>query len=143
MSALPEGMGGGGVLGGSRADSCSPRGWACAAGLVSLLIFKVFPVMKVQSEHCREFAKEREKGTKQPISHCPNVLLCMCAQSCPTLCLEKTPWTVAHQAPLSMGFFRQEDWSGLPFPPPEILPIQGSYPSLLRGQADSLYHCAT
>ena len=27
-----------------------------------------------------------------------------------------TPWTVAHQAPLSMGFSRQEDWSGLPFP---------------------------
>ena len=29
-----------------------------------------------------------------------------------------TPWTVACQAPLSMGFFRQEYWSGLPFPPP-------------------------
>ena len=28
------------------------------------------------------------------------------------------PWTVACQAPLSMGFFRQEYWSGLPFPPP-------------------------
>ena len=27
-----------------------------------------------------------------------------------------TPWTVAHQASLSMGFFRQEHWSGLPFP---------------------------
>ena len=31
-----------------------------------------------------------------------------------------TPWTVAHQAPLSMGFSRQEYWSGLPFPPPQI-----------------------
>ena len=29
-----------------------------------------------------------------------------------------TPWTVAHQAPLSVGFSRQEYWSGLPFPPP-------------------------
>ena len=29
-----------------------------------------------------------------------------------------TPWTVTHQAPLSMGFFRQESWSGLPFPSP-------------------------
>ena len=29
-----------------------------------------------------------------------------------------TPWTAAHQAPLSMGFSRQEHWSGLPFPPP-------------------------
>ena len=33
-----------------------------------------------------------------------------------------TPWTVAHQAPLSMGFFREEYWSGLPFPPPGDLP---------------------
>ena len=33
-----------------------------------------------------------------------------------------TPWTVAHQAPLSMGFPRQEGWSGLPFPPPGDLP---------------------
>ena len=33
-----------------------------------------------------------------------------------------TPWTVAHQAPLSMGFSRQEHWSGLPCPPPGDLP---------------------
>ena len=33
-----------------------------------------------------------------------------------------TPWTVAHQAPLSMGFFRQEYWSRWPFPPPGDLP---------------------
>ena len=31
------------------------------------------------------------------------------------------PWTVAHQAPLSMGFFRQEYWSGFPFPSPTKL----------------------
>ena len=40
-------------------------------------------------------------------------------QSCPTLC---DPWTVAHQVPPSMGFSRQEYWSGLPFPSPEDLP---------------------
>ena len=33
-----------------------------------------------------------------------------------------TPWTVAHQVPLSMGFSRQEYWSGLPFPSPGNLP---------------------
>ena len=33
-----------------------------------------------------------------------------------------TPWTVAHQAPLSTGFPRQEYWSGLPFPSPRDLP---------------------
>ena len=32
--------------------------------------------------------------------------------------LFETPWTIAHQAPLSMGFSRQEHWSGLPLPPP-------------------------
>ena len=37
-----------------------------------------------------------------------------------------TLWTVAHQAPLSMGFSRQESWSGLPRPPPGDLPTQGS-----------------
>ena len=36
-----------------------------------------------------------------------------------------TPWTVAHQAPLSMGFPRQEYWSRLPFPLPEDLPYPG------------------
>ena len=36
-----------------------------------------------------------------------------------------TPWTVAHQALLSMGFPRQEYWSGLPFPPPGDLPDLG------------------
>ena len=37
-----------------------------------------------------------------------------------------TPWTVAYQAPQSMEFFRQEYWSGLPFPSPGIFPTQGS-----------------
>ena len=36
-----------------------------------------------------------------------------------------TPRTVAHQAPLSMGFSRQKYWSGLPFPPPGDLPDPG------------------
>ena len=36
-----------------------------------------------------------------------------------------TPWTIAHQAPLSMGLPRQEYWSGLPFPSPGDLPYPG------------------
>ena len=39
-----------------------------------------------------------------------------------------TPWTVAYQASLSMGFSRQEYWSGLPFPYPEDLPSPGIEP---------------
>ena len=41
-----------------------------------------------------------------------------------------TPWTVAHQASLSMGFSRQEYRSGLPYPLPGVFPIQGSNPCL-------------
>ena len=40
-----------------------------------------------------------------------------------------TAWTVARQAPLSMGFSRQEYWSGLPFPPPGHLPYAGIKPT--------------
>ena len=50
---------------------------------------------------------------------------CSVTQSWPTLW---TPWTVAHQAPLSMGFPRQESWSGLPFPIPGDLPDPGIEP---------------
>ena len=39
-----------------------------------------------------------------------------------------TPWTVAHQAPPSMGFSRQEYWTGLPFPSPGDLPNPGTEP---------------
>ena len=49
-----------------------------------------------------------------------------------------SPWTVACQAPLSMGFPRQECWSGLPFPPPGDLPNPWIEPNLLHWQADSL-----
>jgi len=48
------------------------------------------------------------------------------------------PWTVAHQAPLSMGFSRQEYWSGLPFPSPGDLPNPGIKPGSLALQADVL-----
>ena len=47
-----------------------------------------------------------------------------------------TPWTVAHQAPPSRGFSRQEDWSGVPFPTPGHLPdreIEPTSPALAGG----------
>ena len=47
-----------------------------------------------------------------------------------------TPWTVAYQAPLSMGFLKQEYWSGLPFPSPGDLPdpgIEPTFPALAGG----------
>ena len=47
----------------------------------------------------------------------------------------ETQWTVAHQAPLSMGFFRQEYWSRLPYSPLEDLPDPGIEPASLTSPA--------
>ena len=55
--------------------------------------------------------------------------------------LSMTPWTAALQAPLSLGFSRQESWSGLPCPAPGDLPDPGIKPALLyllHWQAGSL-----
>ena len=54
-----------------------------------------------------------------------------CAGVLSRVLLFVTPWTVAHQAPLSMGFSRQEYWSGLPFSPPGGLPDPGANLHLL------------
>ena len=53
-------------------------------------------------------------------------------------CSYATPWTVAHQAPLSMGFSRQDSWSGLPFPSPGDLPDPGIEPGPPSLPVDSL-----
>ena len=75
--------------------------------------------------------------------HCPlpqlkviTLLCCHCSRV--RLC---DPMSVARQAPLSVGFSRQEYWSGLPCPPPGVLPNPGIKPELLcllHRQADSL-----
>ena len=64
------------------------------------------------------------------------VCVCVCGLSCAQLFA--TPWTVAHQAHLSMGFPRQEYWSGLTFPPLGDLPHPGIKLSSPALQVDSL-----
>ena len=66
---------------------------------------------------------------------------CVCAQSLSRVWVFATQWTVAHQAPLSMGFSRQEYWSRLRFLPPGDLPNPGIKPTSPASpalQADSL-----
>jgi len=60
---------------------------------------------------------------------------CLAATLCLTLV---TPWTIAHQAPLSMGFSRQEYWRGLPFLSPGDLSHAGLEPRSSALPADSL-----
>ena len=77
---------------------------------------KTRPEADCGSDHELLTAKFRLKlkkvgKTTRPLSESESEV----AQSCPTLA---TPWTAAHQAPPSMGFSRQEYWSGLPLPSP-------------------------
>ena len=65
--------------------------------------------------------KKKKKLVNTDVEH-----ICVCMLSCIQLLV--TPWTVAHQTPLSVGFSRQEYWSGLPFPPPGDLPNPGITP---------------
>ena len=66
-------------------------------------------------------------------------VLHVCVLSCfSCVQLFETPWTVAYQAALSMGFPRQEYWSGLPCPPPGDLPNSGIKPRSPALQVDSL-----
>ena len=62
----------------------------------------------------------------------------MKVQSFSRVWLFVSPWTVAHQAPPSMGFSRQEYWSGLPFPSPGDLPNPGIEPRSPALLADAL-----
>ena len=65
---------------------------------------------------------KRDKSTRD---------MCVCAQSLSRVQLFATSCTVAHQAPLSMEFSKQESWSGLPFPSPGDLPDPGIEPASL------------
>ena len=61
-----------------------------------------------------------------------------CAPLLSQIRLFATPWTVAHQAPLCMGFSRQEYWNGLPCPPPGDIPDPGLELGSPALQVDSL-----
>ena len=71
-------------------------------------------------------------------SSSPKVVTACKVKSLSRVQLLATPWTVAHQAPPSMGFSRQEYWSGLPFPAPGDLPDPGIEPRFPALQADTL-----
>ena len=79
----------------------------------------------------------------------PFVIIYMCALVLSFVQLFATSWTIAHQAPLSLGFSRQEYWNLMPFPPPGNLPNRGiestslAFPALAGTFFFFFYHCTT
>ena len=106
-----------------------------------MLVFKVFIYLFGCTGY---YSQHGDQFTDQGPSLCPiydgrrvwvtgplgksqeQVCVCVCDKLHNRVRLFATPRTVAHQAPLSMGLFRQECWSGVPCPPPRIIPTQGS-----------------
>ena len=92
---------------------------SCGTGEDAFLSFGLQCVRSVLRQCCR---------APKVLESLEIFVLCVCFQSCPTFC---DPWTVAHQAPLSMEFSKQEYWSGLSFPFPGDLPNSGIKPTSL------------
>ena len=94
----------------------SYRLWTCSTKLVSFAVSVTFQILH------SSWLRKPSKWKKREMSHF--LLQCMkvkneseVAQSCSTL---SDAWTAAHQAPPSMGFSRQECWSGVSLPSPEM-----------------------
>ena len=73
-------------------------------------------------------SSERSLERPERLSPSLKFSVVVAVQSLSHVRLFSTEWTVAHQATLSMGFFREEYWSGLPFPSPGDLPDPGIEP---------------
>ena len=99
--------------------SSQPRGWTW----VSHIVDRCFTIWATREVIIEEIILRRKAIKVKSFSHVQ---------------LFVTPWTVAHQDPLSMGFSRQEYWSGLPFPSPGDLPDPGIEPRSPTLQSDAL-----
>ena len=100
--------------------------------MVTLVSLPLFFLLKVRSSVHGILSSKPQSLVSTFVCLC---VVCLVTQSCLTL---KTPWTAACQAPLSMGFSRQEYWSVLPFPSPRDLPDPEMEPGSPALQAESL-----
>ena len=98
--------------------------WICLWHLKDELIYLLWVFLKNQTKYLTESIPEILPSYSFPQSS--GVIFVV--QSLGSVRLFVTPRNVAHQAPLSMGFSRQEYWSELPFPPPGDLPNPGIEP---------------
>ena len=94
---------------------------------------KYYPAVISGRLSLKPLAHHRPRAISEATRTISAFFICACVLSCFShVRLFANLWTIAHQTPLSMGFSRQEYWSGLPFPSPEDLPNQGSNPDLLH-----------
>ena len=103
-----------------------------------LLLKKIFSPDRVLSRHCHTILdwETNVRGNKKNYLTFPQkiqnkITMKVKVSVTQSAWLFATPWTVTHQAPPSMGFSRQEYWSGLPCPPPGDLPHSGMGPRSL------------
>ena len=111
-------------------------------GLMDLGVYFSFQVWKVFSHYCCKctfcpFLFFWKRNTVVFFFFFP---LCPISPMCVLSCFSRVPlfattWTIARQAPLSMGFSKQEYWSGLPWPPPWDLSNPGIKPTSLLSPA--------
>ena len=101
------------------------RGWQVTTLRTGLLV--ATGLSRVSDEPL--FTKHTHQTSEQPLRSVATALwvAVLIVHACMFCCVRlfATPWTIARQAPLSMGFPRQEYWSGLPFPSPGRLPHPG------------------
>ena len=125
------------------APASQQLGWVLAAPSSVLGAVSWGPLSAVHTDQTwhRKAAPSGDRAPQACGPHCsksaygPWKLLCVRAQLLSRVQLIMTPWTVAHQAPLSTGFSRQECWSGLPCPPPGDLPHPGIEPASFKAPA--------
>ena len=125
---------------------CSPKAQSLILRNTSHVIWHLFDEYLLGTKYWTEDEKYRacnDAHWDQILTHWAYNRVCVCVcwlLSC--VQLFATPWTVFHQAPLSMGLSRQEYWCGLPFPSPGIFPTQGLNPGLPHFR-QILYNLAT
>ena len=93
------------------------------------------PDLGIKSKYPVSPASQADSLSTELVGKPPYIIMSALSLSPVQLC---SPWTVAHQAPLCMGFSRQEYWSGLPLPYPGYLLDPGIKPRSLTLEADSL-----
>ena len=104
-----------------------PGGWAMSEA-----------ICKLPEKQCPEWESDQSKVWTSQASAWVRIPWKVKVKFLSHVWLFATPWTVAYQSPLSVGFSRQEYWNGLPFPSPGDLPNPGMEPGSPALQTDAL-----